>query len=70
MRNIEFAVVKCLIIAGPGFIKEQFHKYLMQQATLEENRKLIENKDKLLLAGASSVHKFAIDLITALSLSN
>lgn len=32
----------------------------MQQALLEDNRKLLENKDKLLLASASSVHKFAL----------
>jgi protein pelota len=60
LRNVEFAVVKCLVIAGPGFVKDQFHKFVMQQALLEDNRKLLENKDKLLLATASSVHKHSL----------
>lgn len=31
-RHIKFDVVKCILIASPGFVKDQFYSYMMDQA--------------------------------------
>ncbi|CAG0914732.1 unnamed protein product [Notodromas monacha] len=33
LRHVNFEVVKCVLIASPGFVKDQFYEYMMQQAT-------------------------------------
>lgn len=33
IRHINFDVVKCVLIASPGFVKDQFFEFMMQQAT-------------------------------------
>ncbi|KAG2453121.1 hypothetical protein HYH02_002451 [Chlamydomonas schloesseri] len=60
VRHVDFAVVKCLVIAGPGFAKDQFKEYLEQEAVRREVRPLIENKDKVVLAPASSAYKHSL----------
>lgn len=52
VRHIDFAVVKCVLIASPGFVKDQFFAYLTQRAT--ELRVLADNRDKFVLVHASS----------------
>ena len=32
MKNVDWDVVKCLVIAGPGFAKDEFRKYLEAEA--------------------------------------
>lgn len=59
LRNVDLSQLKCFIFAGPGFVKEQFYKHLMQQAVLLEEKRIMDNKDKIMLTGASSVHKCA-----------
>lgn len=53
-------VVKCVIVASPGFLKEQFFDYMCQQATKEEKRVLLDNKSKFTLIHSSSGHKHAL----------
>lgn len=31
-RHINFDVVKCVLIASPGFVKDQFYEFMIQQA--------------------------------------
>ncbi|KAG2487184.1 hypothetical protein HYH03_014162 [Edaphochlamys debaryana] len=59
-RHVDFGVVKCLVIAGPGFAKDQFKEYLEAEAVRREVRPLIENKDKVLLAPASTAYKHSL----------
>eukprot|EP01125_Pyxidicula_operculata_P005563 TRINITY_DN1957_c2_g1_i5.p1 TRINITY_DN1957_c2_g1~~TRINITY_DN1957_c2_g1_i5.p1 ORF type:complete len:333 (-),score=104.88 TRINITY_DN1957_c2_g1_i5:61-1059(-) len=59
-RHVDFEVVKCLIIAGPGFTKDQFLTFLTSKAVQKEDKKIIENKSKILIAFASSAHKPAL----------
>lgn len=63
LRNVDLYMLKCFIFAGPGFCKEQFHKYLLQQAVQSEEKRIMENKDKIMLTGASSVHKCGLSLL-------
>lgn len=60
LRHIDFSVVKCVIIASPGFVKDQFFDYMMQQAIKTDNKLLIENKSKFLLVKASSGFKHSL----------
>lgn len=49
-----------MILASPGFIKDQFFEYLFQQAAKEEKRVFLENKGKFMLVHSSSGHKHAL----------
>lgn len=38
LRHINFDVVKCVLLASPGFVKDQFFEYLNQQAVKHDNK--------------------------------
>jgi len=59
-ENVNFDVVKCLIIAGPGFIKEQFNKYMINRAIQQDDKILITNRSKILIITSSSAHKYSL----------
>ena len=60
LRVIDFSVVKCIILASPGFFRDQLYQYIFEQAVKLDIKVLHENKAKFLLAYASSGHKFAL----------
>ncbi|KPJ06216.1 Protein pelota [Papilio machaon] len=60
LRHIDFSIVKCIILASPGFVKDQFFDYMMQQAVKTDNKLLIDNKGKFLLVKASSGFKHSL----------
>ncbi|KAL6065420.1 hypothetical protein QOT17_010242 [Balamuthia mandrillaris] len=60
LRHINFDVVKCVIIASPGFVKDQFNEYMTAEAIKRELKVLMENKDKFVLAHSTSGHKHAL----------
>lgn len=60
LRHIDFNIVKCVIIASPGFVKDQFFEYMMQQAIKTDNKLLIDNRSKFLLVKASSGFKHSL----------
>lgn len=60
LRHIRLDLVKCVLIASPGFVKDQFFEYLFQQAVKSENKTLLENKGKFLLVHASSGFKHSL----------
>lgn len=47
-RHINFDVVKCILVASPGFVREQFCDYMFQQAVKTDNKVLLENRSKFL----------------------
>jgi protein pelota len=59
-QHIRFDVVKVLILASPGFYKDGAHKYIIDQALKNQNKSLLENRSKILLAHSSSGHKHAL----------
>ena len=61
LRHIDFAKVKCVVLGSPGFVKDDFYKYMQQEAVRREDRVLIENKSKFVLCKASSGHKHALE---------
>ena len=32
VRHVDWDIIKCLVIAGPGFAKDKFHEYLDAEA--------------------------------------
>uniref|UniRef100_A0A182Y3H0 Protein pelota homolog n=1 Tax=Anopheles stephensi TaxID=30069 RepID=A0A182Y3H0_ANOST len=60
LRHVNFEVVKCILIASPGFVKDQFYEYMFQQAVKTDNKVLIENKGKFMLVHSSSGFKHSL----------
>lgn len=60
-----FTVVKCILIASPGFVKDRFFTYLMAQATKTDNKTLLENRAKFVLCHASSGFKHSLREVLA-----
>lgn len=38
IRHVDFTVVKCVLVASPGFVKDSFYEYMMQQAVKTDNK--------------------------------
>lgn len=60
IKHIDFAIVKAVIVASPGFLKDQFFEYMMMKATRENERHLIENRSRFILLHASNGFKHAL----------
>jgi protein pelota len=60
IKHIDFSVVKAVILASPGFIKDQFYQYMLQKATRDDQRHLLENKNKFILSHSSNGFKHAL----------
>jgi protein pelota len=60
LRHVNFDVVKCIILASPGFVKDQFMSYMIQEAVKSENKLILENKSKFMLVHSSSGFKHSL----------
>src|SRR5690349_12591977 len=60
LRHINFDVVKCVVLASPGFVKDQFFEYMIQQAIKSDIKVLTDNKSKFMLIHASSGFKHSL----------
>lgn len=60
LRHVNFDVVKCVLVASPGFVKDQFFEYMSQAATKLDLKVLLENKGKFVLTHASSGFKHSL----------
>lgn len=65
-RHVDWGIVKCLVIAGPGFAKDSFRTFLDAEAVRRDVRPLIENKARIVVAQASSAYKGALKEVLAL----
>lgn len=59
-RSLYFPVVKCILVASAGFLKDQFYDWMMAEALKSDEKILLDNKSKFLLAHSSSGHKHAL----------
>lgn len=60
LRHVNFDIVKCVLVASPGFVKEQFFDYIFRQAAKNDNKVLLDNKGKFLLVHSSSGFKHSL----------
>ncbi|CAH1801584.1 unnamed protein product [Owenia fusiformis] len=65
MRHVNFDIVKCVIIASPGFVKDQFHEYMFNIAQKMDYKLLSENKSKFVLVHSSSGFKHSLNEVLA-----
>ena len=61
VHKLEIEKLKVIILASPGFLKDEFYKYLFEEAVRKEERSLIENKSKFVLVSCSSGHKHSLE---------
>eukprot|EP00112_Aurelia_sp_Birch-Aquarium-sp1_P023246 Seg685.2 transcript_id=Seg685.2/GoldUCD/mRNA.D3Y31 product="Protein pelota" protein_id=Seg685.2/GoldUCD/D3Y31 len=64
-RHVNFDVVKCVLIASPGFVKDQFCEYMFNQAAKLDQKVLLDNKHKFVLTHASSGFKHSLKEVLA-----
>lgn len=60
VKHIDFKVIRCVVIASPGFTKDQFRDYLLLEAERRELRSIIENKSRLVMAHSNSGYKHSL----------
>ncbi|XP_006428556.2 protein PELOTA 1 [Citrus clementina] len=58
LKHVDFNVVRCAVIASPGFTKDQFHRHLLLEAERRQLRPIIENKSRIILVHTSSGYKY------------
>ncbi|KAI9258094.1 hypothetical protein BDA99DRAFT_515201 [Phascolomyces articulosus] len=61
LRLLNFDIIKAVIIASPGFVREQVYQYIFDQAVKTDNKVLMENRSKFVLIHSSSGHKHALN---------
>lgn len=57
---MNFEVVRCLVIAGPGFAKDTFKEYLMNESVKQGHKHLADHRDRFLTVAASNAYKHAL----------
>ncbi|CEG82923.1 Putative Translation factor pelota [Rhizopus microsporus] len=60
LRHVHFDIVKAIIIASPGFVKDQVYNYIFDQAVKTGNKTVLESKSKFILIHCSNGHKHAL----------
>lgn len=60
LKHVDFNVVRCAVIASPGFTKDQFHRHLLLEAERRQLRPIIENKSRIVLVHTSSGYKHSL----------
>jgi len=60
LRHVDWATLRCLLVAGPGFTKDALVGYLHAEAQKRELRPLLEARGKFITAHASSAYKHAL----------
>ena len=60
LRHVDFATAKVAVVASPGFVKEDFKKFMFEEAARKGDKVLLENRSKFLFVHCSSAHKGAL----------
>jgi protein pelota len=61
LHHVDFDAVKVVLLASPGFVKDDLFQYILTESVRCEDRALIANKSKFVLCKASSGHKHALE---------
>ncbi len=61
LRHVNFAQVKAILLASPGFANTDFFAFLNNEAQLKEDKAVLQNKAKFVLCHSSSGHKHALE---------
>eukprot|EP00420_Gonyaulax_spinifera_P017402 CAMPEP_0197897728 /NCGR_PEP_ID=MMETSP1439-20131203/42338_1 /TAXON_ID=66791 /ORGANISM="Gonyaulax spinifera, Strain CCMP409" /LENGTH=406 /DNA_ID=CAMNT_0043518377 /DNA_START=96 /DNA_END=1316 /DNA_ORIENTATION=- len=58
--HIDLELVKCVVLAGPGFVKDDFLAWMLQRATQTGDTTILQKKSIFVAAHSSCVHKQAL----------
>ncbi|BFZ18717.1 hypothetical protein BsWGS_21756 [Bradybaena similaris] len=64
-RHMNFDIVKCVLVASPGFVKDHFVDYLFSQAQKMDDKTLLDNRSKFVLVHSSSGFKHSLKEVLA-----
>ncbi|KAF2531365.1 hypothetical protein F2Q70_00033184 [Brassica cretica] len=62
VKHVDFSVVRCAVIASPGFTKDQFHRHLLLEAERRQLRPIIENKSRIILVHTNSGYRYCVSV--------
>jgi stalled ribosome rescue protein Dom34 len=62
VAHVRLDVVKCLLIAGPGFAKDSFREFLLGQANKTGNKSLVAFKQSIVTAPASTAYLQGVEV--------
>ncbi|KAL6586289.1 CDP-diacylglycerol--glycerol-3-phosphate 3-phosphatidyltransferase [Orobanche minor] len=60
IKHVDFNIVRCAVIASPGFTKDQFHRHLLLESERKQLRPVIENKSRILLVHSTSGYRHSL----------
>jgi len=63
--HVNLDLVKCVVVAGPGFVKDDFLTWMQQKATQAGDTQILQKKASFVTAHASCVHKQALKELLA-----
>ncbi|PSS19530.1 Protein PELOTA like [Actinidia chinensis var. chinensis] len=58
--HVNFKVVRCLVIASPGFTKDQFHHHLLLEAERRQCKPILKNKSRIILVHTTSGYEHSL----------
>lgn len=61
VRAIDFSVVKCVLVASPGFVRDGFLSRLHSEAARTGNKVLVENQSKFMSVHSSSGYMHSLN---------
>ncbi|KAL6774078.1 hypothetical protein ACKKBG_A23685 [Auxenochlorella protothecoides x Auxenochlorella symbiontica] len=65
LQHVDWDVVKCLVVAGPGFVKDQFLEFLFAEAQRREDKVLMAARSKIVVAPASTAFQHSLKEVLA-----
>lgn len=65
LAHIRLDSIKVLLIASPGYVKDEFFKYLNLQAERTDNKVLKDTKQKIVLCHASNGHRHSFQEVVS-----
>lgn len=65
LRCLDFERVKCVVLAGPGFVKDDFASWMWAQAEKRALKPLLASRPAWLLVHASSAYKHSLKEVLA-----
>lgn len=63
--HINLELVKCVVLAGPGFVKEDFQTWMLQRATQLGDTVVLQKKSVFVVSHTSCVHRQALKELLA-----
>lgn len=61
--NLNFEKIKCIVLGGPGFFKNDFYDYIYKNSEKKNDKHMLNLKNKFIIIKTSSVYKDSLNEI-------